>query len=334
MADSRNLALHATLPERYARVDVLASTIDHRGRLLALLVDPAQDGAAILPWCRRGPWEPPIPLFDATVVICDGDDEHQIPLHGLDQWFSKIDALGDGVILGAARIPAANTQQPHDRSAPAHETNLTRNIVAFDGDGTRAGAFYAGDGIGQLLTDPGGKIWISYFDEATYRCAMPDGTWSVSFMVGLARWNDPDGTPWFAYNDTGNVVEWCDCYALNVGQALVHACPYTKFLLVEVDASGVRSITPNPITGCSGLAVSDSALAFLDQYRRNDTPVWTIRKARGQDGVVTETGTEILALPGGRPPAGWARGKIGRDANLWLHEDGNPRQWYRYEIDC
>jgi hypothetical protein len=50
--------------------------------------------------------------------------------------------------------------------------------------------------------------------------------------------------------------------------------------------------------------------------------------------VTVETGTEILALPGGRSPAGWARGKIGRDANLWLHEDGNPRQWYRYEIDC
>jgi hypothetical protein len=110
MADSRNLALHTTLPERYARFDVLASTIDHRGRLLALLVDSAQDGAAALPWRRRGPWEPPIPLFDATVVIWDGDDEHQIPLYGLDQWFSEIDALGDGVILGAARIPVANAQ--------------------------------------------------------------------------------------------------------------------------------------------------------------------------------------------------------------------------------
>jgi hypothetical protein len=334
MVDSRDLALHATLPERYARFDVLASTIDHLGRLLALVVDPAQDAGAALPWRCRGPWEPPIPLFDATVVICDGDDEHQIPLYGLDQWFCEIDALGDGVILGAARIPAANAQRLHQRFAPAHESHLTRNILVFDGGGTRAGAFYAGDGIEQLSTDPGGRIWISYFDESSYRFAMPDGTWSVRSMVGLARWNDPDHDPWFAYHDTGNEVDWSDCYALNVGQALVHACPYTKFPLVEVDASGVRSITPNPIHLCSGFAVSDSALAFLGQYRRNDTPVWTIRKARRQDGAVTETGTEMLTLPGGRLPAGWARGKIGRDATLWLHEDGDPRHWYRYEIDC
>lgn len=22
------------------------------------------------------------------------------------------------------------------------------------------------------------------------------------------------------------------------------------------------------------------------------------------------------------------------DATLWMYENGNPRQWYRYDIDC
>lgn len=316
MADSRTLALHATLPQRYARFHVLASTIDHRGRLLALLVDPDQDGA------------PDLPLFDATVLICDGDDEHRIALHDLDQRFDAIDSQGDGVVLGARRIPGANRPGRQQHSVPA----LTRNVVAFDGDGTRTGAFYAGDGIAQMLTDPDGRIWISYFDEATYRFAKPDGTWAESFMIGLARWDDPGGDPWFAYNDTGRAVDWCDCYAMNVGRELVHACPYTEFPVVEIDANGVRSITPNSITGCSGLAVSGSALAFLDQHRHNDTPVWMIRKARRADGAVIETGQDILTLPDGRSPGAWARGKVGRDAMLFLHEEGDPRRWYRYEI--
>ncbi|MFC9895978.1 hypothetical protein ACFVMC_20005 [Nocardia sp. NPDC127579] len=68
--------------------------VDHRGRLLTLLADPAQ-----LPSARA-----PMPRYDATVVICDGHEVSQISLSGLDQTFSKINALGDGVILGAGRI--------------------------------------------------------------------------------------------------------------------------------------------------------------------------------------------------------------------------------------
>lgn len=186
----------------------------------------------------------------------------------------------------------------------------------------------------QLLTDPEGRIWTSYFDEASYWSADPDGTRSHRFLVGLARWDDTGGIPWLAPAHTGSRVVWCDCYALKVGRTLVHACPYTDFPLVELDASGGRSITPNPVTRCHGLAVSGSTLAFLDQHRHGDAIVWEIRRAHREDRVITETGRETLALPDGRSPTGCARGKIGRDATLWLHEDGNPRQWYRYEIDC
>lgn len=312
MVSRRRLALHATLPHRYAQFDVSAATIDHRGRLLALLVDPAQITAA----------RAPSPHYDATVVICDDDEIDQIPLTGLDQWFREIDVLGDGIVLGAARTKRV---EPTDSTLP-------HNVVAFDSTGHRVGACYAGDAIAQLLTDPAGRIWISYFDEASFAFAEPDGTWSTGFSIGLARWDSVDRGPWFAFEDTRNQVDWCDCYAINVGRTLTYACPYTKFPLVEMDANGVRSITPNSVTRCVGLAVSGATFGFFDQHRYKGKPKWKIRKGRLQDGVITETDTEELVLPNGRQPTVWARGKIGRDSTLWLHEDGDPRRWYRYEL--
>lgn len=59
---------------------------------------------------------------------------------------------------------------------------------------------------------------------------------------------------------------------------------------------------------------------------------WEICRARKEKSAVIETGREHL-LPDGREPSGWARGKIGRDAILWLREDGDRRRWYRYELD-
>ncbi|MGW4248527.1 hypothetical protein [Nocardia sp. NPDC004722] len=333
MASNRHLALHATLPERYARFDLLASTIDHRGRLLVLLVETAQDRSSGLPWRRPGAWRPPIPRFDSTAVICADDDVHEIALQGLDQWFSRIDAFGDGVILGAARIPRPDYGRTYEHSIPAENVVLPCNVAAFDSTGNPVGAFYAGDGIEQLLTDSNGRIWISYFDESTYQFLGHDGTWSCTFMLGLARWDDPGGEPWFAYEDTGNNLDWCDCYAVNVGRSLVHACPYSEFPLAEIDARGVRSVTPNPVTRCHGLAVSRSTFGFLDHHRRGEEIVWQVRRVHKHYAEITEIGSETLLLPGGRPPTGWARGRIGRGANLWIHEEGNPRQWYRYELD-
>ncbi|MFJ2030017.1 hypothetical protein [Streptosporangium sp. NPDC087985] len=248
--------------------------------------------------------------YDATAVICDGVEIREIPLTDLGLWFTHIDTIGDGIVLATARC------EP----------------VGIDGGGQTRSAFYAGDGIKQLMTDAQGNIWTSYFDESNYWSTNPDGTRSYGFMIGLARWDNDGGPPWMAPSHTPGVV-WCDCYALNVGRDLVHACPYTDFPLIEIDADGVRSVTPNPVTRCSGLAVSGSELTFLDQHRASGGFRWEIRRARRQGRAVTETEREHLLLPDDRHPTGWARGKIGRDGTLWLHEDGDPRRWYRYEVD-
>ncbi|GAA4506454.1 hypothetical protein GCM10023191_063550 [Actinoallomurus oryzae] len=235
-------------------------------------------------------------------------------------------------MLAAGRCERQNIPvERYGDPVPEDELRLTANIRVIDGEGRAKASFYAGDAIGQLMTDRQGNIWVGYFDESSYWRPNPDGTRSYDFMIGLARWSRDGGPPWMVADDTPG-VGWCDCYALNVGRELVHACPYTDFPLVELDTNSVRTVTPNPVTRCTGLAVSDSELAFLDQHRADGGFRWEIRRARREGGAVVETGREHLVLPGGRQPNAWARGKVGRDGTLWLYEDGDPRHWYRYEI--
>ncbi|GAA3773648.1 hypothetical protein GCM10022225_71560 [Plantactinospora mayteni] len=329
MAADRRLALHATLPDRYAHLEVIASTIDHLGRVVALVANPVQGFLSVphLPELR------PPPRYDAIALICAGAEVHEIPLHDLDLKFTGTDALGDGVVLTAARCePPGIPHHRYGEPVPEDELHLTANLQVFDSHGHIRTAFYAGDGIEQLVTDPHGNIWISYFDESSYWSANPDGTRSYGFMIGLARWDGNGGDPWMASSDTPGVA-WCDCYALNVGRERVHACPYPDFPLVELDRAAVLAITPNTITRCAGLAVAGSELAFLDQRRAGGAFHWEARRAHREGGVVVEKGRERLVLPDGRQPSGWARGKVGRDGTLWLQVDGDRQRWYRYEID-
>ncbi|GLY90898.1 nucleotidyltransferase domain-containing protein [Actinoallomurus iriomotensis] len=104
------------------------------------------------------------------------------------------------------------------------------------------------------MTDARRNIWISYFDESNYWFPNPDGTRSFGLEIGLARWGDDGGSPWFVWDETPGVV-WCDCYALNVGDALVHACPYTDFPMVTIDANGhVAGLAVTGHCGCKRTA--------------------------------------------------------------------------------
>jgi hypothetical protein len=329
MAADRRLALQAALCSRYDSLEVLASSVDHQGRLVALLADPDQ-GFEPIPYFSV--LRPP-PRYDAFAVISDGELTREIGLGSLDLWYNRIDTLGDGVVLCAARCgPSGVDHRRQGEPVPDEELQLTRNLRVFDGDGRCHAAFYAADAIEQLMTDPHGNIWTGYFDESSYWAPNPDGTRSYTFMMGLARWG-LDGRPrWMASSDAPG-VGWADCYALNVGRHTVHACPYREFPLVRIGADGRWDATPNPVTRCTGLAVSGDELAFLAQRRNDGEYRWEIRRARREDGAVVETGREPLLLPDGRQPTGWARGKLGRDCALYLYEDGDPRTWYRYDLD-
>ncbi|MER5324688.1 hypothetical protein [Streptosporangium roseum] len=56
------------------------------------------------------------------------------------------------------------------------ELHLTDNVRVIDGGGQTRSAFYAGDGIEQLMADAQGNLRTSYFDESNYWSANPDGT--------------------------------------------------------------------------------------------------------------------------------------------------------------
>jgi hypothetical protein len=329
MAADRRLALHATLPDRYTDLEVLASTIDHLGRLVALVGDSA---CGYFPIPDRY-WRHPPPRYGAIAVICSGSDVHEIQLNDLDLWFTEIDTLGDGVVLAANRChPTGVSDRRHLKPVPEDEIHLTENIRVFDSHGRTRAAFYGGDGIEQLMTDRRGRIWTSYCDQSSYWSPNPDGTRSYGFMVGLARWHSSGGEPWMARHEAQE-VSWLDCYAMNVGRDRVHACPYPDFSVVEVGIGHVQTITPNTVTRCRGLAVSGSEFAVLDQRRTDDGTQWQIRRARREEDVVVETGRENLVLPDGRRSSGWTRGRVGRDGTLWLCAD-DERSWYRYDLDA
>jgi hypothetical protein len=149
----------------------------------------------------------------------------------------------------------------------------------------------------------------------------------------------PTVSCWMAPSPTLAVV-WCHCYALNVGVDSVHACLYAAVPLIEIDADGVRSLTLNSVTRCTGLAVSVAELAFpcteraVDSAGRSaepaDRPEPSPRRIAGACCFQT-TGTPLVAglprrpatrrlhdlrhgalLPGtGRPVATTSRGRHG-----------------------
>ena len=73
--------------------------------------------------------------------------------------------------------------------------------------------------------------------------------------------------------------------------------PLHRLSADQIDSDGVRSVTPNPVTRCSGLAVSGAELAFLDQHRAGGGFRWEIRRARREGRVVTESDRVNLLLP-------------------------------------
>ncbi|MGW3541723.1 hypothetical protein ACWDNI_14440 [Nocardia niigatensis] len=183
-----------------------------------------------------------------------------------------------------------------------------------------------------MITNPAGRIWISYFDEAGFWAPDANGTRSLQLPVGPARWDTWDAAPWPAARHTSGVFS-PDCYALNVGRARVRACPYPDFPLVELESRGFRSTTATSVEYCHGVAVSGDDFAFFHPHAgRNDPTGWEIVRARREGGAIVEIGREELLLPDGRRPGGWPIGKVGRDSGLWLWKLGSPREWYRYDL--
>ncbi|MEU6076043.1 hypothetical protein [Micromonospora sp. NPDC047074] len=319
------LRVWRTLPDHYADRKVAASTVDAAGRVIALLVAPdatcTERGAALQPYA-------------ATAVVIDGGDVTEVTIPELDLRFPKIDVLGDGFVLAAARCrmptgPAATT-------VAELEAQIPHNARIVDADGSTRTTFHAGDGIGQLMVDQAGNIWISYFDEASV-CAphpvrqdrtQPPHRTSMS-MPGLIRWTATGDAAWYATQDRNGPASWVDCYALNVGTHRTWAYPYQGFPLVEIDQDGVRCVRRTPVRSAGGVIVAGERVAFVGGQGHGPQAAgrYLVTFSRIIDGPVEATTTAPLLLSTGHRPTTWARRTVCRDNRMWM-QFGDGRTWY------
>ncbi|MBR7833330.1 hypothetical protein KDL01_08635 [Actinospica durhamensis] len=327
------LRVWGALPERYSGRQVATSTIDAQGRIVALLVDPDATCA------QRVPLTAP---YDATAVVIDGGDRYEVEIHGLDLRFPKIDTLGDGFVLAAARCTMPSG--PAARTFEELEAEIPHNARVIGADGGTTCTFHAGDGIEDLMTDAAGDIWIGYFDEASICALLPgrrarlaDGSRpqhrATMSTPGLIRWTSAGEPAWYALSDRSGPRSWVDCYVLNVGREYTWAYPYTGFPLVEIDKKGVRCVRRTPVDFATGIMVDGGTLAFVASAGgRTKTPGhYTVTLAHTDGGPIEATGESPLLLPDGSRPRVWAKRTVCRDGRMWMQFE-DPSTWYVIEV--
>lgn len=329
------MAHYASLPDRYRDQQVAASTVDAHGRVVTLLVPPDATCNRRVPPEQRQP-------YAALVVVTDGSEVHEVQLPVLDLHFPRIDSLGSGFVLAAARcrMPSGPPAVTFD----ALEREIPHNALIVGEDGTPLTTFHAGDDVQHLLTDKHDNIWTGYGDEAvvcaqlpasrrparrsaTMRQPAPRTTMS---MPGLIRWTR-DGSPaWYATFDPIGPGSWVDCYALNIGADRTWAYPYTGFPLVEIDASGIRWTRRTPIHFASAVLIDGDNAAFVaaDTGSSKIPGHYTVTRTQGQNGVLEPVASDLLLLPDGTRPEAWARRTACRGDRAWL-QFHDQRTWYR-----
>ncbi|MGW1894887.1 hypothetical protein ACWCP6_32285 [Streptomyces sp. NPDC002004] len=273
------LTPYARLPRPYRALHIVSSTVDAFGRAHWLLTERPPDRRHARP-------------YDAVVVTVDGGAGHQeTELSSVTPQFPCIDALPDGGFVLA------------DRRCGKDE----EHVQVFDALGRPSWTFRVGDGIGHLLADEAGHLWVGYFDEGVY------GGDELS-RPGLRRF-DATGQPLWTYHpaDGGGTIS--DCYALNVAGETAWACAYTSFTLLEIRPG--HGVTPyaNKVAGARGLAVQDGRVAFFGGYRDDRD---RLVRAEAANGTVEPVAQERLVRPDGR-----ALGRcrvIGRGPRLYVQE--------------
>lgn len=334
---NRTFALRrwSALDARYDQLEVLATTVSPVGTPVTLLADSAN--AAIARPEPRGVPFPPEQPYDALLVIGHGGDGTEIPVCGLLFRFPHVDAWSGGFAVAKARNLAQRNYDPVN----GDDGLLPHNIVTFDLTGAREHSFYAGDGIEALSFDEAGTIWTSYFDEASAWLPVRQRRGrSETFefgkarvlvhMPGLIRWSRYGEILWAAVQDPMK-VDWCDCYALNVGAHRTWACPYTGFPLVDIDDVGIRLVRRNPIRSSGAVAVDGSRAAFVGATADRIPGRYMVTECHLGDGSVEPLAAGPLTMPDGTDPSCWFKRKVARDGRIWVQFD-DPRVWYLLEL--
>lgn len=182
----------------------------------------------------------------------------------------KVDRLPDGRWLVAS-----------SRAAPNES-----NALLYAADGAPVGTFVIGDGIAHIQCAADGTIWVGYFDEGVFSGPMEDGSWPIS-SSGIARFG-PDGRVLWKFNDQERAgLSIDDCYALTLDGSTSWCCPYTDFLIVQIERDTVKRWR-NKVAGAKALAVEGDLVLLAGGYRDQSERIALLRLGDDQAHQIEE----------------------------------------------
>ncbi|MEV7376348.1 hypothetical protein AB0O51_36350 [Streptomyces sp. NPDC090301] len=228
-----------------------------------------------------------IPVFDALVVsVRDDGDVEVTELNAVRARWPQLDRLPDGGFV----VAAARARRYEDGD----------QVQVFDALGRETWSFSVGDAVEHLLVDPGGALWVGHFDENP---------------AGIRRWSATGGLEW-ACGDVPGAGWIMDCYALNVSDSVVWACPYTDFPLLEIRPGRPVRVRANTVRGAKAVAVHAGRVAFFGGYGEEQD-----RIAYGEltDTAVEPAGAAVLTRPDGAPLG--RRRVVARAARIHVQEE-------------
>lgn len=196
------------------------------------------------------------------------------------------------------------------------------NAAVYGPDGKKLAEAVLGDGIGHVMTDTSGHVWVGYFDEGIAGSKGWGGPGPEPVgSCGLARYSPQLRTVWRYQGQAGPIA---DCYALNVDGDAAWACYYTGFPVLHVDGGAVESWR-NDVVGASAVAVAGPRVALYGGYGANSDRL-AVGVLRG--GQFQVTAEYRLALPGGGPVPSYAQ-VTGRGPALHFFVGAD---WYQLTI--
>jgi hypothetical protein len=144
-----------------------------------------------------------------------------------------------------------------------------RNAVVYDADGRILAKEVLGDGIGHVLADSAGHVWVGYNDEGIYG----NYGWGRSDTAepigshGLVRWS-PDLRPVWRHPGKASGFGFIDdCYAMNVDGTTAWTCYDAGFPIVRIHDGQIVGWR-NDAGSAAGLAVDGTRAALLGARSR------------------------------------------------------------------
>jgi hypothetical protein len=237
---------------------VVAMSVDHRGHVLLLVVDP-DVAERVLARVEVPPGGASFPItrvdnpYRAVVVEHDGVQiVRTVTLAEEVLAFPRVQSLpgGEVLVVGA-------------RCWRSEAGIAERNARVYDERGQLLSEFTAGDGVKHLGVDGNGHIWVGYSDEGVF------GNYGWDEPIGargLVRFNE-DGEITWRYRPPDDDLWIDDCYALNVSKDEVWTCYYGAFPVARVTDEEV-SLWRNRdrITGATALAAAPSRVLLAGGY--------------------------------------------------------------------